>query len=153
VRAAAPVLAGASLVWLLLILAAPVLASEVPAAAAVPYLAGRVVCHQRADRTFHLRGVQLPVCGRCLGLYAAAPAGAFVALLSAGDRRRTRAADLRRILAIAALPTMATLVIEWSGVGGVSSVARALAAAPLGAAVAWVLVRECSGEPGVLKVD
>ena len=100
------------------------------------YLAASTICHQRADRSFARAGVQWPVCGRCSGLYLAAPAGVALAV----TRRRT-ATGPRGLLAAAALPTVATLGLEWLQVVPVSNLARALAAAPLGAALAWVLVR------------
>lgn len=33
-------------------------------------------CHQRADRSYHLRNYQMPICSRCLGIYI----GYFVGL-------------------------------------------------------------------------
>ena len=39
------------------------------------YAAGSIVCHQIPERSFHIAGVQLPVCARCTGLYAGALAG------------------------------------------------------------------------------
>jgi uncharacterized membrane protein len=152
-RAVARGLAWASVVWLLLILAAPFLLARGLTVGAVPYVAGRTICHQRPERSFHLDRVQMPVCGRCFGLYAAAPAGAFAALLAAPRRRGLRSATNRWALGLAAVPTLATLIIEWSGAGGVSSLARALAAAPFGAMVAWVLVRECRGAGVGLQVN
>src|SRR5262245_8646685 len=54
--------------------------------AAVMYGIGSLVCHQRPERSVHLFGVQMPVCARCLGIYAgAAAAAALLWLLS--DRR------------------------------------------------------------------
>jgi len=41
--------------------------------AAVVYLAGGRICHQRPERSFATRDVQWPVCARCSGLYLAAP--------------------------------------------------------------------------------
>ena len=54
-------------------------------AAAGTYLIGGVVCHQRPERSFHLHGVQMPVCARCAGLYLGAGLGVLAA---AGFRRR-----------------------------------------------------------------
>jgi hypothetical protein len=89
--------------------------------------------------------VQWPVCGRCAGLYLAAPVGAALAVL--GVRRPRAARDRVSIawLVIAALPTAATLILEWSRLSTVTSVERAVAALPLGAALAFVLVRSASG--------
>jgi hypothetical protein len=46
---------------------------------------------------------------------------------------------------LAALPTFATLAVEWLGVAPVSNAARALAALPAGAAIAFVVVRVTVG--------
>ena len=43
------------------------------------YIAGALICHQRPERSFHVWGVQWPVCARCLGLYAGAAIGAVMA--------------------------------------------------------------------------
>jgi len=58
-----------SLGWVLAIVASPVLPA--PLAAAV-YLIGSHICHQQADRSFHLFGAQLAVCARCTGIYIGA---------------------------------------------------------------------------------
>jgi uncharacterized membrane protein len=113
------------------------------------YAAGSRICHQRPDRSFQTSGVQWPVCARCAGLYASAPFGAFVAVIA---RRRRASAPVvarhadsrflqsRTLLALAAVPTMATLVVEWGGLAQPGNPVRALAAIPLGAAIAFVLV-------------
>lgn len=105
----------------------------------VVYAAGATVCHQRPDRSFATGGVVWPVCARCSGLYLAAPVGALLAL----PRRRQAGAHRRRLapLFIAALPTVGTIAIEWLGLAPVGSLARATAALPLGAAIAFTLVR------------
>jgi uncharacterized membrane protein len=115
-----------------------------PVWSGVTYFAASRLCHQRPDRTFHAGGAPWPVCGRCSGLYLAAPVGAAAALV----RRRRRRSDLTDQpslrwafwLAAAALPTGITLFLEWSGVMSITSVARAVAATPLGLAVAWALI-------------
>ena len=99
------------------------------AAAAVVYVTGSVICHQRAARSFHPWGVQFPVCGRCAGLYAGALLGVLGA---AGFRVRIT----RVLLVAAAAPTAGTLLIEALGVADPGNVGRAASAAPLGAAVA-----------------
>lgn len=103
--------------------------------AAVVYLAGGRICHQRPERSFATRGVQWPVCARCSGLYLAAPFGAL-ALFA----RRRSSAPLR-LLALAAIPTALTLLWEWGGMGTPSNLIRFTTALPLGAAVMWVLVQ------------
>ena len=41
-----------------------------PALAAISYLAFHPFCHQLAERSFHVNGIQLAVCARCAGIYA-----------------------------------------------------------------------------------
>ena len=41
------------------------------------YLVGSLLCHQRPDRSFFLWGSQMPVCARCLGIYAGAALAAI----------------------------------------------------------------------------
>ena len=100
------------------------------------YVAAGRVCHQRPERSFHTAGVQWPVCGRCAGLYAAAPFGALASLFI----RRRRTVPSVAWLAAAAVPTAITLVLEHSGLTAMSSIARFLAALSLGAAVAFFIV-------------
>lgn len=102
------------------------------------YVAASRICHQRPERSFHTAGVQWPVCGRCAGLYLGAAAGA---LLTAARRRRvsSRSASLAT-LGLAAVPTLATVLFEWAHVLPIDSVTRALAALPLGAAIAATLI-------------
>jgi hypothetical protein len=119
---------------------------DVPARtwSAVVYAAASRVCHQRPDRSFETAGARWPVCGRCSGLYVAAPLGALAA--AAGRRGRPSA---RRRLAVAALPTLATLAVEWAG-APMTTALRAAAALPLGAVVAAVLVETAARpRPGI----
>ena len=105
------------------------------------YGAGSIVCHQLPGRTFHVGSAQMPVCARCAGIYAGAAMAAAVLLTGTGRQSggRTRIlADRLRVLA-AALPTVATLLFEWSTGSTPSNTVRALAGVPLGAAVAWVI--------------
>jgi len=100
------------------------------------------ICHQKPERSFHTAGVQWPVCGRCAGLYLAAPFGAAAAL--AVTRRRVPS---RAWFLAAALPTAATLVMEFLFGMPMTSLARALAALPLGAAVTWFMMAAIRSEP------
>lgn len=101
------------------------------------YLAAARICHQDPARSFATAGVQWPVCGRCSGLYLAAPLGA---LFAAGWRRRRSAGLPIAVMLVAAAPTAATMIWEWAG-QPMSSLTRLLAALPLGALVAFLLVR------------
>lgn len=106
------------------------------------YLSASQVCHQRVDRSFHSHGVPWPVCGRCTGLYLAAPLGALAAL----RRRRGRTGRRDVIgLAAAAVPTALTFALEQLGAVDVSTWVRCAAALPLGTAVAWVIVHVARG--------
>jgi uncharacterized membrane protein len=99
------------------------------------------ICHQRSERSFHTHGAQWAVCARCAGLYFAAPIGAVLALRS----RRVGRRRVWTVLAIAAAPTAAAMVVEW-GVGiDPGNGWRAVAALPLGAAVASVVVQAARG--------
>jgi uncharacterized membrane protein len=117
----------------------------------VIYVAASRVCHQRPERSFHTAGVQWPVCGRCAGLYLSAPIGALAAWLA---RRRAPRMRAPFWLAIAALPTALTLGLEWLDLAHVTNVDRALAALPLGAAIAFIVVAVAERElarPGAHK--
>jgi hypothetical protein len=146
-------LAAAAMAWTLLLLLAPYFASRSGPSdfsfrlAAGTYLAGRFVCHQRADRSFHEAAVQLPVCARCFGLYASASAGALIACAVGvlGARRTARSEAITgkrlrghgRLLVLAAVPTLASVVLEWAGVWRQDPMTRCAAAVPLGIAVGW----------------
>ena len=41
------------------------------------YLVGSFLCHQRPERSFFLWGSQMPVCARCIGIYAGAAIAAM----------------------------------------------------------------------------
>jgi uncharacterized membrane protein len=133
------------IVWGGAVLAAPWLAAaprgslRVAMASGV-YLAGGVVCHQRAERSFHAFGAQLPVCGRCQGVYAGAASAAALAIaLGAVGRpgRRTTLAT-RSFMTIAALPTALSWTLEHLGWADGTPAIRAVLAVPLGVAVAVV---------------
>jgi uncharacterized membrane protein len=115
--------------------------------AASTFLAGTLICHQRADRSFHIGGAQMPVCARCTGLYVGALMGVVVWMLVAGlgstisgrGRRLATARGARRALIISALPTMASVALAWAGVWDGNNAVRALLALPLGATAAAVV--------------
>ena len=136
----------ASLVWPLLIVGAawPDEHGQLPAWSAVVYVAGSRICHQRPERSFQTAGVQWPVCGRCSGLYLSAPFGAIVASVAL-RRRRTVPKSAVIGLAIASLPTAVTLGLEFVLAVPVGNLTRFLAALPLGAAVAFVVVATAGG--------
>jgi len=117
------------------------------------YSIGRLICHQLPERSFHLWRATLPVCARCTGIYVGAAATAIAIALTAPPSRRrgdpsaearsakveTARADARLVLLISFLPTAGTLIFEWTTGITPSNWIRALAGAPLGAAVAWAI--------------
>lgn len=136
------VLLAAALVWCTALVAAPRAVAagggRAPAAAALPYLAGRFICHQRPERSYQIAGQPMPVCARCSGLYAGAPLGLLVAWAWPGRRRGARVRlGTREALLIAALPTLATLAGEWA-TGWSPAPLRTSAGLSLGAAVAYL---------------
>ena len=138
-------LVGGVLLWSTALAAAPYALGRGPdrralIAATAVYAAGSIVCHQRADRSFRAWGVKLPVCGRCAGLYA----GALLGLLAAVPWVRAR--PTRAIIAAAAVPTGATLLLELAGVVDPGNPGRAAAAVPLGAAACWLVVGAIRGK-------
>ncbi len=149
-RAGARALTLAALGWALTLVLVPWLVARRPgmvsvrSVAAVAYLSGSLVCHQRSERSFHPWGAQMPVCARCFGLYAAAPVGAVLALAAGagwlGPRRRMTVRQVRALLLVAGLPTALAWSVEWFGLVAFTPAARFVAALPLGLAVAWVLV-------------
>jgi uncharacterized membrane protein len=133
----------ASVFWASALLSAPYVAGRhgrspsLLRGASIVYVLGSLVCHQREERSFHPWGVRVPVCARCEGIYLAAPFGLAFVL---GRRRRTAACSSRswwrRVILLALVPTMATLVWEWSGGGMTLGIVRALAGAAIGVAIA-----------------
>lgn len=130
--------AAASIAWLAVM---AIVTGVIPdsAAAGVVSRFASYICHQQPDRTFHWHAAAWPVCARCLGLYVGAPAAAVAALVmspSAWPGRRNVV-----LLCIAAIPSLGTWVAERALGWPVSNAARFAAALPLGAAVAWIIVR------------
>lgn len=155
--------AAAAAIWLLLVVVSPYLVSHSAPhsvflrTGGVVYLAGRVLCHQRAERSFHAWGVQLPVCGRCVGLYTGAAFGSLFASWWPARRhlrRRSETGEVRAATSdfgsrtgdggvwlvrftIAVIPTATSLGLEVVGVWAQTPAVRSVAAVPLGFAVAW----------------
>jgi Predicted membrane protein (DUF2085) len=138
----------ATVAWAALIVAAAALANRAHASASASaliagvYAIGSLVCHQRPERSFHLGAAQLPVCARCTGIYFGAVVGAVFALRASASLRRDggSAAPPRTILAVAAAPTVLTLIFEWTTGVMPSHAIRAAAGAVIGVAVAWLVV-------------
>jgi uncharacterized membrane protein len=136
----APLVATIAVCWLVGLLVAPFLPA--PLAAAL-YAVGSLVCHQLPERSFHVGGFQLPVCARCVGIYAGAACGAIIA--AASSRRgsshvRLSAKASRWLVALAALPTVISVALEASGLWRTTNEIRFTAGFPLGLASAFVVV-------------
>lgn len=156
-RRIAAAVAAAALGWVAALIAAPLLT---PPIAGLLYAAGALICHQIPERSFHVAAFQLPVCARCLGLYAGGAMGSVAAAVvvalpgGLGDRGVRGAAAMlrmpdRRIIltVVSAIPTIVTGVLE-HGLGvPVSNVVRAVAALPLAAVVAFVVVSAMTHPP------
>jgi uncharacterized membrane protein len=143
-----PALVGASATWVAALIAAPFAATRAHfwpplyAFAVAVYGVGATICHQLPARSFRLWGAQMPVCARCTGIYVGAALAAVVAAAPADARAgRPGPFGARSLLFVAALPSLATLVFEWTTGQAPSNLIRAAAGLPLGAAVAWLLVR------------
>jgi uncharacterized membrane protein len=132
-----PLLALAALIWLGLLILGPAL--PVPLAGLL-YALGSHICHQRPERSFHLFSAQLPVCARCVGIYAGAAAGLLFTLKPFLPGRLSSVSS-RTLLSAGATPTLMTVIMEWSGLWSGSNSVRAVAGAALGVAVALVVAR------------
>jgi uncharacterized membrane protein len=140
------------LTWDAALVAAP--SAAAPRLAALAYFAGSLVCHQQPARSFHRDGAQYPVCARCLGLYVGGLFGVFgwVVVAGAGARASHGAAKLieprvlRATLLVVAAPTLASVLLAWSGVWDASNTVRAMLALPLGAVITAVVAAVLAGD-------
>jgi uncharacterized membrane protein len=123
--------AAAAVVWLAALLVAPFLPASATAAI---YGFGSLICHQRPDRSFDLAGFQLPVCGRCIGIYCGAAVGALLA------PRLGRINRARTIVIVSVLPALLSLGVEWSGLIEPTNGARAVTGFIAGGVIAAVVL-------------
>jgi uncharacterized membrane protein len=143
-------LAALAFAWVVVLVAAPLLPTPIAAAL---YAAGSLICHQIPERSFHVQSFQLPVCARCLGLYAGGATGSL-AFVAFGPRRWLTSATRRSVLtAAAAMPTIVTIVAEHGFGWPFSNTARALAAVPFAAVIAFAVVSAIAGQavPGTAE--
>jgi uncharacterized membrane protein len=137
-----------AVLWAATLFAAPFALTSrnqrVVAGAATVYNGAAFICHQRAARSFHVGGIQLPVCGRCTGLYLSGAIGALVGWVR--SRRPRVPSNTRRVVLVAALPTVVSLALEWFGIIDPTNVGRALCALPFGAATGWIFVQSLRAE-------
>jgi uncharacterized membrane protein len=138
-------LAAGSVAWCVSIFLAAYLAGDgsapARALAAPVYAIAAFVCHQLPERSFHLWTAQLPVCARCLGIYGGA--AVMSSMLAVGSRRGDAVGPSVRapksLLAVAALPSVATLAYQWATGDPSANWIRAAAGIPLGAAAAGLI--------------
>ena len=144
-----------SIAWAVLLPIAPFAASQPAPAqfwyglAFVVYGAGSFICHQLPGRSFHSWSAQWPVCARCTGIYFGAAVTAVITMVRLKPDPTYDSVTARRarvLLLVAALPTVVTLIYEWTTGDTPSNTIRALAGAPLGAAIAFIVV-EAFGYP------
>lgn len=138
--------------WIASLSLAPALAHhpERPAAALFAvgiYTIGSVVCHQAAERSFHLDGIRAPVCARCTGLYLGVAAGmlAWWRVRHGRAARRLLASPLS-VLAVMAVPTAFTWAAAMLGAWDAGNLTRAVAALPLGLGGGAIVTAVVSGE-------
>lgn len=138
----APAVTLAALAWLTLLILAPLVT---PSIATVVYTVGGVICHQLPERSWHFGGVQLPVCARCLGIYAGAAAAASIhaiaGFVASSARWRTLSPrTARRLFLLTAAPTLVTAALDWAGVWHTSNLVRLIAGFTVGAGGALVVM-------------
>jgi uncharacterized membrane protein len=129
----------AALLWLLLIVTAPLglVTGRARLLAVGAYEIGSLVCHQRPERSFHLAGIQMPVCARCFGLYLAGAVGLVVAWIV---RWRVSGSAASVVLAVTAVPIAVTVALEFIGLITTSNMLRMFTGLPLGFAAGLVIV-------------
>jgi uncharacterized membrane protein len=141
-----------ALAWATAILAAPRLAAGGgrigTVGAAVVYVAGSGVCHQRPDRSFATAGVRWPVCGRCTGLYLGAALGVLVGARALGGTRALTPSAWRVALVVAALPTAMSWLVESLGGPATPIAWRAVLGAWAGCVVGAFLADRAAARPG-----
>ena len=123
-------LAALATLWFVLLMAAPFL----PGPLSALYMIGAFICHQRPERSFWLADVPLPVCARCLGIYAGVVVGALATPFLGLVRRA------RMTMIVATVPAIASLLVEWTGIGHPSNSIRAMTGVIAGSVIAAVVL-------------
>jgi uncharacterized membrane protein len=138
-------LASLALVWMSLIVAAPLaLDAGHDSLAHVIYQAFSPLCHQIFERSFHLEGHKLAVCSRCTGIYAGFAVAVWVYPLVRSLRNVSSPSRLWLILA--ALPITVDFALGLFGLWPNTHLTRFTTGALLGAVCAIFVV------PGLLDV-
>ena len=129
----------AVLLWCGLIVGAPWLQDKSPPAAVLIRLFFAPVCHQEANRSFHVSDKPFAVCARCTGIYAGFLAGV---LIFPALRKKSRDAPFRRVFLLAAVPTAAEFGLAKFDLIPDCAVIRALTGFVIGAVVATCVMSE-----------
>ena len=122
-----------------LVVAAPLAAAAGGWAGPLLYGIFAPVCHQIAERCFHLAGHPLAVCHRCFGFYVGFTLG-LAALPRVGRFRDWLLDRPRRILLFLAPTAIDWLLLPWNTAASRFTTAL-LAAAPI-AVLVWAAIRE-----------
>lgn len=111
-------------------------------------LAGSLVCHQLADRSFIIDGRQLPVCARDTGIYLGIFVSAAFVLLS-GRLRSDRPPNVRQaaVLCILMLPMLVDGVGSYLGMYVTNNTARLLTGVLFGVPIPLFLTPLANFEP------
>jgi uncharacterized membrane protein len=92
------------------------------------------VCHHLPGRTQIVAGHPLPVCARCVGMYAGAAAGGLAGIVT-GNMLSARPRLLRRVIGgvcVATLTAFVAAVLELAGVLSTGNALRMALGVPLG---------------------
>ncbi len=129
----------AVLIWLALIVAAPLLVSrEHYFSSLVIYRSFSAVCHQMPERSFELFGYPLAVCARCTGIYAGFLLGLFIYPLA--RRLDDDTLPERRWLLLAAAPMLLDFAGNAVGLFTNSFTSRTITGLIAGAATAFYIL-------------
>ena len=144
-RGAWACVAACALVWMALVVGAPLAAGNGHETVAfVLYHGLSGVCHQMPERAFWVAGHPLAVCARCTGIYAGFTLAALLYPLVA---RRRRGTPRREWLILALAPTTIDFTLGITGLWANTHLSRSLTGAWLGAWLAFYVV------PGVMEIS
>jgi len=136
------VFVAASVVWAATILLTPALIDAGSRAASALafgiYTGCSAICHQRPERSFRLFGHQMPVCARCTGIYVGAALAGIAVGVSSIRARRWPAVS---VALASTVPSLLTLIYEWTTGDMPSNGLRAAAGLPMGAVASWLVLR------------
>jgi uncharacterized membrane protein len=104
------------------------------------YFIFRFLCHQRPERSFFLRGRQVPLCERCLALYLGIWLGGAIFVLS----RRKSGIHQPWVLIAAWIPLLADAITQWLGFRESNAILRVWTGALAGVVLALFVLRRIS---------